>query len=67
MWSWLVLVARLPVHPRLADLGEAAFAHGCAGGLRLLEYDRPLAVNTQLIVRNWDDLLRVAGSRHQGG
>jgi TnpA family transposase len=53
--------------PRLADLGEAAFwrmdAQADYGALNTIARSR---VNTQLIVRNWDDLLRVAGSLHQG-
>ena len=53
--------------PRLADLGEAAFwrmdAQADYGVLNTIARSR---VNTQLIVRNWDDLLRVAGSLHQG-
>jgi TnpA family transposase len=53
--------------PRLADLGEASFwrmdAHADYGVLNTIARSR---VNTKLIARNWDDLLRVAGSLHQG-
>jgi TnpA family transposase len=53
--------------PRLADLGEATFwrldATADYGVLNPMARAR---VNTKLIVRNWDDLLRVAGSLHQG-
>ncbi len=53
--------------PRLADLGEASFwrmdAQADYGVLNTIARSR---VNTKLIARNWDDLLRVAGSLHQG-
>jgi TnpA family transposase len=53
--------------PRLADLGEARFwrmdPHADYGVLQTIARAR---VNTQLIARNWDELLRVAGSLHQG-
>jgi TnpA family transposase len=53
--------------PRLADLGEAAFWRldptADYGVLNSIARSR---VNTKLIARNWDDLLRVAGSLHQG-
>ena len=53
--------------PRMADLGKARFwrldrtaDYGALGGIARAR------VNTRLISRNWDDLLRVAGSLHQG-
>ena len=53
--------------PRLADIGEAQFwrldpkaDYGVLNGIARSR------VNTKLILRNWDDLLRVAGSLHQG-
>ena len=53
--------------PRLADIGEATFwrldATADYGVLNTIARSR---VNTTLITRNWDDLLRVAGSLHQG-
>jgi TnpA family transposase len=53
--------------PRLADLGEAQFwrldSTADYGVLNTIARSR---VHTKLIVRNWDDLLRVAGSLHQG-
>jgi TnpA family transposase len=53
--------------PRLADIGEARFWRmdpaADYGSLNTLARAR---VPAQLIVRNWDDLLRVAGSLHQG-
>jgi len=53
--------------PRLADLGEAQFWRldptADYGVLNTIARSR---VHTKLIVRNWDDLLRVAGSLHQG-
>lgn len=53
--------------PRLADLGEARFwrmdPRADYGVLQTIARAR---VNTNLIARNWDDLLRVAGSLHQG-
>ena len=53
--------------PRLADIGEATFwrldATADYGVLNTIARAR---VNTKVIARNWDDLLRVAGSLHQG-
>jgi TnpA family transposase len=53
--------------PRLADLGEARFwridAAADYGALGRLARQR---VNTKLIARNWDDMLRVAGSLKLG-
>jgi TnpA family transposase len=53
--------------PRLADLGEARFwridATADYGVLDRLARHR---VNTKLIARNWDDMLRVAGSLKLG-
>ena len=53
--------------PRLADIGEARFwrLHPTAdyGVLNAMARSR---VNTELIIRNWDDLLRVAGSLQEG-
>jgi TnpA family transposase len=53
--------------PRLADLGEAQFwridPQADYGVLNPIARAR---VNTKLIARNWEDLLRVAGSLHQG-
>jgi TnpA family transposase len=53
--------------PRLADIGEARFWRmdptADYGGLNTMARAR---VPIPLIVRNWDDLLRVAGSLHQG-
>ena len=53
--------------PRLADVGEARFWRldplADSGVLNTIARAR---VNTKFIVRNWDDLLRVAGSLHQG-
>ncbi|MEE9146074.1 MAG: Tn3 family transposase [Candidatus Tectomicrobia bacterium] len=53
--------------PRLADIGTAKFwrldptaDYGVLNGIARAR------VNTKLITRNWDDLLRVAGSLHQG-
>jgi TnpA family transposase len=53
--------------PRLADVGEARFwrmdpaaDHGAMNGLARHR------VNTELIARNWDDMLRVAGSLARG-
>jgi TnpA family transposase len=53
--------------PRLADIGEARFwrmdpaaDHGVLNGLARQR------VNTELIARNWDDMLRVAGSLARG-
>jgi TnpA family transposase len=53
--------------PRLADIGEARFWRldptADYGVLNTIARSR---VNTKLIRRNWDDLLRVAGSLQQG-
>jgi len=53
--------------PRLADIGEARFWRidptADYGSLQTIARAR---VNTKLIARNWDDLLRLAGSLHQG-
>ncbi len=53
--------------PRLADLGDARFwrmsRDGHYGALEGLARQR---VNAELIARNWDDLLRVAGSLEMG-
>ena len=53
--------------PRWADIGEARFWRldptANYGALNSIARSR---VNTKLIVRNWDDLLRVAGSLQQG-
>jgi TnpA family transposase len=53
--------------PRLADIGKAKFwrldstaDYGVLNGIARAR------ANTKLITRNWDDLLRVAGSLHQG-
>jgi TnpA family transposase len=53
--------------PRLADVGEGRFwrmdpaaNHGAMNGLARHR------VNTELIARNWDDMLRVAGSLARG-
>jgi TnpA family transposase len=53
--------------PRLADIGESRFwrldpttDYGVLNGMARSR------VNTKLIMRNWDDLLRVAGSLQQG-
>jgi TnpA family transposase len=53
--------------PRLADLGEAAFWRlDLTADYGVLNSIARSRVNTKLIARNWDDLLRVAGSLHQG-
>src|SRR5207302_3657433 len=53
--------------PRLADLGETRFYRidpsGTFGPLNGIARHR---INTDLIARNWDDLLRVAGSLKLG-
>lgn len=53
--------------PRLADIGEARFWRldrtADYGGLNTIARAH---VPAPLIIRNWDDLLRVAGSLHQG-
>ncbi len=53
--------------PRLADIGEARFWRldptADYGVLNAIARSR---VNTDLITRNWDDILRVAGSLQQG-
>jgi TnpA family transposase len=53
--------------PRMADIGTAKFwrldptaDYGVLNGIARAR------ANTKLIIRNWDDLLRVAGSLHQG-
>jgi TnpA family transposase len=53
--------------PRLADIGEARFwrldptaDYGVLNGIARHR------VNTKIITRNWDDLLRIAGSLQQG-
>jgi TnpA family transposase len=61
---WLL---RYQFSPRLADIGEARFWRldptADYGVLNRIARHR---VNTNLIARNWDHLLRVAGSLHQG-
>jgi len=53
--------------PRLADIGEARFWRlDPAADYGVLNTIARARVNTKLITRNWDDLLRVAGSLHQG-
>ena len=53
--------------PRLADIGEATFWRlDATADYGLLNTIARARVNTKLIARNWDDLLRVAGSLHQG-
>lgn len=53
--------------PRLADLGEARFWRlDPTADYGVLNTIARARVNTKLIARNWDDLLRVAGSLHQG-
>jgi hypothetical protein len=53
--------------PRLADLGETRFYRSSSsanyGPLNSIARHR---INTDLIARNWDDLLRVAGSLKLG-
>lgn len=53
--------------PRLADIGDARFwrvdPHALYGALNGLARHR---VHTDVIARNWDDLLRVAGSLKMG-
>jgi TnpA family transposase len=53
--------------PRLADIGEARFwrldAKADYGVVNTMARAR---VNTKLMARHWDDLLRVAGSFQQG-
>ncbi len=64
MWFWLL---GYQCSPRLADIGEARFwrldptaDYGVLNGIARAR------VHTKLIRQNWDDLLRVAGSLHQG-
>jgi TnpA family transposase len=53
--------------PRLADIGEARFWRlDPTADYGVLNTIARARVNTTLIARNWDDLLRVAGSLHQG-
>jgi TnpA family transposase len=53
--------------PRLADLGEARFWRlDPTADYGVLNTIARARVNTKLIARTWDDLLRVAGSLHQG-
>ena len=53
--------------PRMADLGKARFWRlDRAADYGALDGIARARVNTRLINRNWDDLLRVAGSLHQG-
>jgi TnpA family transposase len=53
--------------PRLADIGEATFWRlDTTADYGVLNTIARARVNTKLIARNWDDLLRVAGSLHQG-
>jgi TnpA family transposase len=53
--------------PRLADIGEARFWRlDSTADYGLLNGMARHRINTTLIARNWDDLLRVAGSLHQG-
>jgi Tn3 transposase DDE domain len=53
--------------PRLADIGEARFWRlDPTADYGVLNSIARARVNTKLITRNWDDLLRVAGSLHQG-
>jgi TnpA family transposase len=53
--------------PRLADIGEARFWRlDPTADYGVLNRIARARVNPRLIARNWDDLLRVAGSLHQG-
>jgi len=53
--------------PRLADIGEARFWRlDPAADYGVLNSIARSRVNTDLITRNWDDILRVAGSLQQG-
>jgi TnpA family transposase len=53
--------------PRLADIGEARFWRlDPTADYGVLNTIARARVNTTLIAHNWDDLLRVAGSLHQG-
>jgi TnpA family transposase len=53
--------------PRLADIGEARFWRlDPSADYGVLNTIARAWVNTTLIAHNWDDLLRVAGSLHQG-
>jgi TnpA family transposase len=53
--------------PRLADIGEARFWRlDPTADYGILNSIARSQVNAKLIMRNWDDLLRVAGSLQQG-
>jgi len=53
--------------PRLADIGEARFWRlDPTADYGVLNSIARTRVNTKLIRQNWDDVLRVAGSLHQG-
>jgi TnpA family transposase len=53
--------------PRLADIGAARFWRlAPTADYGILNTIARARVNTKLIARHWDDLLRVAGSLHQG-
>jgi TnpA family transposase len=53
--------------PRLADLGETRFYRINVGAnYGVLNSIARHRINTELITRNWDDLLRVAGSLKLG-
>ena len=52
--------------PRLADIVEARFWRIDPTDYGVLNTIARSSVNTKLIMRNWDDLLRVAGSLQQG-
>jgi TnpA family transposase len=53
--------------PRLTDTGEASFWRPApTADYGVLNTIARAQVNTTLIARNWDDLLQVAGSLHQG-
>jgi TnpA family transposase len=53
--------------PRLADVGETNFWRlDPAADYGALNTIARSHINSRLITRNWDDLLRVAGSLHQG-
>ncbi len=53
--------------PRLADIGEARFWRlDPTADYGVLHRSARTRVNTKLIRQNWDDVLRVAGSLHQG-
>jgi TnpA family transposase len=64
---WPVLVAGYQFSPRLADIGEARFWRlDPTADYGLLNSIARHRIKTDLIVRHWDDLLRVAGSLHLG-